>query len=60
MEVTMKEAQKIFEEWDRRFRENPEDFVNFATALLKETPETYGDAVGPYFFELLGQLREGR
>lgn len=58
--VTVEEAQAVFTEWDRRYREEPETFMNEVEHLLRETPESYGDVCGPYFFELLKQLREAR
>ena len=42
-----------FTEWERRYREDPDQFMSEAHKLLKETPETYGDACAPYFIEIL-------
>ena len=42
-----------FTEWDRRYREDPEKFWSEATRLLKNTPESYGEACAPYFLKLL-------
>ena len=38
---------------DRRYREDPEKFWSEATRLLKNTPESYGEACAPYFLKLL-------
>lgn len=54
--VNLGEAQAAFAEWDRRYREEPETFMNEVEHLLRETPESYGEACGAYFFELLEQL----
>lgn len=58
MNITKKQAVEAFEEWDRRFRDNPEDFENFAVSLLTGNPETYGEAAAPYFFHLVKELAE--
>jgi len=42
----------VFEEWDRRWRENPQDFLDLVTHLTKGTPLTYGQACAPYFIKL--------
>ena len=52
--VTNREnISRAFTEWDRRFRENPEQFILEAERLLRMTPETYGEAVTPYFEAIL-------
>lgn len=51
-----KAVAEAFTEWDRRFRENPEQFLSQAESLLKGTPETYGDAAAPYFLQILSEL----
>lgn len=43
---------KIFTEWDRRYRENPELYMDTVTHLLKETPYSYGSACAVYFRKL--------
>lgn len=44
-----------FTEWERRFRENSEAFMNEQTRLQTMTPETYGEAVTPYFVAILAE-----
>lgn len=46
----------IFTEWDRRYREEPERFQSEAVRLLKETPQSYGDAAAPYFLQIAKEL----
>ena len=46
-----------FTEWDRRYREEPERFESEAARLLKGTPQTYGEACGPYFLKIISDLR---
>lgn len=55
--VNFTEAQlaAAFTEWDRRYREEPERFQSEAVHLLKETPETYGQACAPYLIALLNK-----
>ena len=57
IEATMGELIRTFTEWDRRYRENPEQFVSEAVLLLKETPESYGDLAGPYFVSVLNDIQ---
>lgn len=51
--ITQPELAKAFTEWERRYREEPGRFQSEATKLLKETPETYGQACAPYFLQIL-------
>ena len=53
--ITVTEVQlaAAFTEWDRRYREEPERFQSEAVHLLKETPETYGQACAPYLIALV-------
>jgi len=57
-EITQDELAAVFTEWERRYREEPERFQSEATKLLRETPETYGQACAPYFLFILNELRE--
>lgn len=58
IEVTQEELAKVFTEWERRYREEPEAFQSEAAKLLRETPETYGEAAAPYFVFILQQMRD--
>ena len=53
--ITATEGDLIaaFTEWDRRYREEPERYMSEAEHLLRETPETYGEACAPYLIALL-------
>ena len=53
--ATHAQLAAAFTEWERRYREEPDRFMNDVRRLLKETPETYGQACAPYLIELLGQ-----
>jgi len=46
----------IFQEWDRRWRENPQEFIDLVTHLTKETPLSYGEKCAPYFIRLAHEL----
>ena len=59
IEVTKEDLVATFTEWERRYREEPERFMSEAVKLLRETPETYGQACAPYFLFILGELRAG-
>ncbi len=48
-----------FTEWDRRYRADPEQFMNEAARLLKEDADTYGAAAAPYFVSILAELATG-
>lgn len=56
-EVVVTEATlaAAFTEWERRYREEPERFMSEAAKLLKETPETYGEACAPYLLAILDE-----
>lgn len=51
--VTEPELAAAFTEWDRRYREEPERFQSEAEHLLRDTPETYGEACAPYLLAIL-------
>jgi len=57
MNITTKEITEVFTEWDRRYREDPEEFENEAVRLLKGNPESYGDACTTYFLFILKELK---
>jgi hypothetical protein len=57
--ATQEQLAKAFTEWDRRYREEPERFQSESERLLKETPETYGEACAPYLIQILDELGEG-
>lgn len=54
-EVTEGTLAAAFTEWDRRYREEPDRFMSEARHLLKETPETYGQAAAPYLLAILAE-----
>jgi hypothetical protein len=58
--ASVEELAAAFTEWERRFREEPERFQSEAARLLRDTPETYGDACAPYLAWILGQNGQGR
>jgi hypothetical protein len=53
MVATKEQIAAAFTEWDRRYREEPERFMNEARRLLTTTPKDYGDACAPYFIAIL-------
>jgi len=56
-DVSLLELEKVFTEWVRRYREEPELFMSEAEHLLKETPETCGEACAPYFMKLINEVK---
>ncbi|MEY2500600.1 MAG: hypothetical protein QOI07_934 [Verrucomicrobiota bacterium] len=60
IEATAEEIAATFTEWDRRFREDPERFMNEAVRLLKQTPADYGEACAPCFCKILAELRRAK
>jgi hypothetical protein len=56
----LKAFEKAFEEWDRRYRENPTEFLTEVEHLLGHTPASYGQACAAYMVVLLNQLAEGK
>lgn len=59
MKITKAEVVQVFTEWDKRHREDPRGYESDFERLLRgQTVEEYGDAVTPYFLELLEDVRE--
>jgi hypothetical protein len=58
--ATIADFAAAFTEWERRYREEPERFQSEAVKLLRETPETYGQACAPYFAQILAEVSSGR
>lgn len=56
--VSQNELAAAFTEWERRYREEPKRFWSEAEKLLKETPETYGQACAPYLVYILRELQK--
>lgn len=54
--VSSEQLEAIFETWDRRWRESPEDFTNIVDHLTKGTPYSYGRACSIYFKKLREEL----
>jgi hypothetical protein len=48
--------EKAFTEWDRRYRDNPDEFQNDVDHLLHDTPYSYGKACAEYFVKLLKEI----
>ena len=55
--VSVANIQKAFTEWDRRYREDPEAFMNEAARLLQSDAETYGEEATPYFLKVLSDVQ---
>ena len=56
--VSILELEKVFTEWDRRYREEPERFMSEAEHLLKNTAKSYGEACAPYFMQLINEVKK--
>lgn len=55
--ATPQQIAATFTEWERRYRENTEQFMSEAQKLLQETPASYGEACAPYFLEILAEVQ---
>ena len=55
--LTVGEIQAAFTEWDRRYREAPDEFMNEAYRLLFEDEEDYGAEATPYFLSVIEDLK---
>lgn len=56
--VTTKRAlAKAFEEWDRRYREEPERFAS-EMEVAAAGSEDYGDKCAPYLIKILEEQKE--
>ncbi len=49
---TAEDVAEAFTEWERRYREEPDRFMD-EPALVEAGPEGYGGACAPYFLRLL-------
>lgn len=56
MDDKTKKYKKAFTEWDRRYRNNPREFMSTAEHLLQETPYSYGKACALYFNKLMDEI----
>lgn len=54
-QVTEAELVAAFTEWERRYREEPEQFLSDFKRFT-ESAESYGESCGPYLLELLAEL----
>ena len=57
--ATLDELVAAFTEWDRRYREQPEEFESLAEHILNNTPESYGKAAALYFVRVLLDVQFG-
>jgi len=57
MKATHKEIVQAFTEWDRRYRNDPEQFQSEVEHLLRNTPDTYGAIAAVYFEKVLEDVR---
>ena len=57
MKVEHEEIVRAFTEWDRRYRNEPELFMNEVQHLLQNTPDTYGAKAAVYFTKVLEDVR---
>lgn len=55
--LTVGQIQAAFTEWDRRYREAPDEFVNEAYRLLFEDEYDYGAEATPYFLSVVDDLK---
>ncbi|MCR4331887.1 MAG: DUF1566 domain-containing protein [Sulfuricaulis sp.] len=60
VEATQSRMAAAFTEWERRYREEPDRFMSEAAKLLKETPQSYGEACAPYFLLILQEQAGAR
>ncbi|MCO4819809.1 MAG: hypothetical protein KC517_09305 [Bacteroidetes bacterium] len=58
IKIEYNEIVKVFTEWDRRYRANPDDFYNSVQHLLQNTPDTYGAGAAVCFTEILKEVRK--
>lgn len=54
--LSVTQLAAAFELWDKRYRENPEEYVDIATYLLYSDPQTYGEEAANYFYSLVQEL----
>lgn len=57
MRATIKQMEEAFTEWEKRYRENPEEFFS-ESERLAHSPESYGEAAVPYFNSILKEIQK--
>ena len=58
MNVTKKQLENALTEWDRLWRENPEEFERIEVSLLQGTPETYGAGAVEFLLYILNEQKK--
>lgn len=56
MNITKEQLIKALTEWDRRWQENPDDFLSYAKSLAQD-PSDYGEAAAPYLLEIIKEQK---
>lgn len=56
--MTHKQLAAVFEEWKRRYDEDPEAYQNHE-AFLADPPDSYGDGAATFFLWLIADLEHG-
>lgn len=55
--INLASAASAFEEWDRRYREDPDQFDSDMARIMRgQTTGDYGDVAAAYFLELLADV----
>jgi len=52
------EIENAFTEWERRYREKPEQFISADKRLSKKPVKVYGAARAQYFLELVDKIKK--
>lgn len=56
--MTQEQAAAIFEEWKRRYDEDPEGFQSHEV-LVADPPQSYGEGAARYFLWLIADMEHG-
>ena len=54
--LTINQLAATFEEWNTRYREDPESFYTEGFMLLFQNAATYGEEAANYFYQLVQEL----
>jgi hypothetical protein len=53
--MTQEETAAVFEEWKRRYDEDPESYQG-CEAFKADPPKSYGEAAARYFFFIIDEM----
>lgn len=57
VKATRRQIEAAFTEWERRYRENPDEFMS-EQSTRADSAESYGEECAPYFIDIILDVQE--